>query len=229
MGNRIGVDISGTLIRVSCICLPCNPKKCKSGIFESPESENGPEDATKEKASIHQRRLDLLDLKSCSDENGRSHSIHRDAACPYRKHLHDNTPEEIAIKNFLDLAPLWGPPRTICFDFGAQRPGKAFCFVIDLDNAEDALREVCQNGYRRIIWYTVLRNFNFLLYSIGTAIPRRFTYPIDWVWSTTSQRSAVSEVSRSLFPSPISSRNKLHLRGAGFPSLPGPRSLFQIR
>lgn len=35
MGNRIGIDISGTLIRVACVCFPREPDEQQSAVHSS--------------------------------------------------------------------------------------------------------------------------------------------------------------------------------------------------
>lgn len=221
MGNSIGIDISGTLIRVSCVCLPRDPdehqKRTSAGIWEAlekPKQENkkrncyrnqsiksmkqdvnynsedqrnhhgGPNCCYYEDDSPHYHsfretpNVSLSDRGTCktdpkdfasfsnhefqqnhenpiyrnfnvihSDDHYQVLNPHissdQDAPCPYRQFFHnDATPQEVAIKNYLDSAPLWGPPRTFCFSHYGPYPGKAFCFVIDLNDAEDALRKV---------------------------------------------------------------------------------------
>lgn len=176
MGNRIGIDISGTLVRVSCICFPCDSDGnvlLDSSLWNSLKREpSGNNSNAQDEATTRATESDAQEQQQhcssyhrgegccgvarmtptssevppttcCNHQSPITHPNHSESHCPYRRPLHSHdTSYEIAIKNYLDCAPLWGPPRTFCFNLCGPQPGKAFCFVIDLKNAEDAVREV---------------------------------------------------------------------------------------
>jgi hypothetical protein len=146
MGNGIGVDASGTLIRLAWVC--CNEKEefeCdkESRLFTNNCSCYEPVDLTKHSPSVESKIDICIHKKACLYTCPCISSLPLPEKCPYQNKEHRTAWEqEQLIHQFLKSCPLWSVPKSFCYLTPNSSLGKVICCVICWEDLQTALHSV---------------------------------------------------------------------------------------
>ncbi|XP_053991697.1 uncharacterized protein LOC128883403 isoform X2 [Hylaeus volcanicus] len=145
MGNGIGVDASGTLIRLAWVC--CNEKEefecdAENKIFSNNSSCYEPGDLTVYSSSclIKPKIVSTTYEKPFVCTCNYKPSIPFSEKCPYQnKEHHTAWEQEQLIHQFLKSCPLWSIPKSFCYLTPNSSLGKVICCVICWGDLQTAL------------------------------------------------------------------------------------------
>eukprot|EP00914_Ancora_sagittata_P022001 GHVO01043788.1.p1 GENE.GHVO01043788.1~~GHVO01043788.1.p1 ORF type:complete len:497 (+),score=48.11 GHVO01043788.1:81-1571(+) len=149
MGNCVGVDVSG-MLRASCI-IYCSPPDntpditCShyspSFILGRSSDHSTPQPPAEDEGWCFCRPPLSVQRKCITSGMGP-----QDISWPAC------STEEDALLQFLKHCPLWGSPSTFCFRHTDGSAGKVYCFIIEVNKAEEAIDLALKHIRHKTCW-----------------------------------------------------------------------------